>query len=127
MSSNTAATKPLIEQLVKRQNLLCNELGEEAKKALEAEDEVAAGRALFKIKLGNPRNRQLMRFMEDPDTRRLVEKTELSMYQDTQKRDLFALKEELYYTIDEKAHDADLMEMGRDYLAPDDKDAFVLS
>ncbi|MGB0775290.1 MAG: DEAD/DEAH box helicase, partial [Akkermansiaceae bacterium] len=118
--------RPLVEQLVKRQNQLCNDLADEAKKAQEAGDEVAAGRAMFKIKMGNPRNRQLMRFMEDPDTRRLIEKTELSMYQDSQKRDLFAIKEELYYTIDEKAHDADLMEMGRDYLSPDDKEAFVL-
>ena len=67
-----------------------------------------------------------MRFMEDPDTRRLIEKTELSMYQDAQKRDLYEIKEELYYTIDEKAHDADLMEMGREYLSPDDPEAFVL-
>ncbi|MDG1356665.1 MAG: preprotein translocase subunit SecA [Akkermansiaceae bacterium] len=118
--------RPLIEQLVKRQSSLCNELASEVKERLEAEDEVGAGRALFKIKLGNPRNRQLMRFMEDPDTRRLIEKTELSMYQDAQKRDLYAIKEELYYTIDEKAHDADLMELGREYLSPDDPEAFVL-
>ena len=118
--------KPLIEQLVKRQNTLCNELADEAKKCMEKQDEVGAGRALFKIKLGNPRNRQLMRFMEEPDTRRLIEKTELSMYQDSQKRDLYAIKEELYYTIDEKAHDADLMELGRDFLSPDDKEAFIL-
>jgi len=118
--------RPQIEELVKRQNALCTELAEEAKKALEAKDEITAGRALFKIKLANPRNRQLMRFMEDPDTRRLIEKTELSMYQDAQKRDLFEIKEELYYTIDEKAHDADLMEKGRNFLSPDDPEAFVL-
>lgn len=118
--------RPHIEELVRRQNHLCNELSEEAKKAQEDGDEVTAGRAMFKIRLGNPRNRQLMRFMEDPDTRRLIEKTELSMYQDAQKRDLFEIKEELYYTIDEKAHDADLMEMGREFLSPDDAEAFVL-
>ena len=118
--------KPLIAQLVKRQNQLCTELAEEAKECLKAEDEIGAGRALFKMKLGNPRNRQLMRFMEEPDTRRLIEKTELSMYQDAQKRDLYEIKEELYYTIDEKAHDADLMDMGREYLSPDDPEAFVL-
>ena len=118
--------KPFIQELVKRQNHLCNELAEEAKKAQEAKDEITVGRALFKIKMGNPRNRQLMRFMEDPDTRRLIEKTELSMYQDAQKRDLYEIKEELYYTIDEKAHDADLMEMGREFLSPGDAEAFVL-
>ena len=118
--------KPLIEQLVKLQSTLCNDLADEAKQCLEKNDEVGAGRAIFKIKLGNPRNRQLMRFMEEPETRRLIEKTELSMYQDSQKRDLFEIKEELYYTIDEKAHDADLMELGREYLSPNDKEAFVL-
>ncbi|MGE9267751.1 MAG: DEAD/DEAH box helicase, partial [Verrucomicrobiales bacterium] len=127
--SNTqqyARYKPLIEQLVKKQNHLCNELAAEAKKALEEGDEETAGRALFKVKLGQPRNRQLMRFMEDPDTRRLIEKTELSFYQDAQKKELFALKEELFFTIDEKSRDADLMENGRELLSPDDPEAFVI-
>ncbi len=118
--------KPMIEALVKQQNILCNELANEAKAALEAKDEVTAGRAMFKIKLGNPRNRQLLRLMEEPEMRKLIEKTELSMYQDTQKRDLFAIKEELYYTIDEKGHDSDLMEKGRQFLSPEDPAAFVL-
>ncbi len=116
----------VIEQLVKKQNHLCNELSTEAKKAMEEGDEEVAGRALFKVKLGQPRNRQFMRFMEDPDTRRLIEKTELSFYQDAQKKDLFAIKEELYFTIDEKGHDADLMEMGREFLSPDEPEAFVI-
>ncbi|MEN8681226.1 MAG: preprotein translocase subunit SecA, partial [Akkermansiaceae bacterium] len=116
----------VIEQLVKKQNHLCNELATEAKKAIEEGDEEVAGRALFKVKLGQPRNRQFMRFMEDPDTRRLIEKTELSFYQDAQKKELFAIKEELYFTIDEKGHDADLMEMGREFLSPDDPEAFVI-
>ena len=89
------------------QNRLCNDLATEAKVALDEGDEDTAGRALFKVKLGQPRNRQFMRFMEDPDTRRLIEKTELSFYQDAQKKELFAIKEELYFTIDEKGHDAD--------------------
>lgn len=118
--------KPLVEQLVKRQNVLCNELAARAKKHLDDGEDDEAGRALFKIKLGQPRNRQLMRLMEDPDLRRLVQKSELSMYQDAQKKELFAVKEELYFTIDEKGHDADLMEMGREYLSPDDPEAFIL-
>jgi preprotein translocase subunit SecA len=118
--------KPMVEQIVRQQTVLCNELMAEAKKAQEAGDLETAGRALFKVKLGQPRNRQLMRMMQEPDMRRLIEKTELSFYQDAQKKELFALKEELYFTIDEKSHDSDLMEKGRDYLSPDDPDAFVL-
>ncbi len=116
----------IIEKLVKKQNHLCNDLAAEAKKAIEEGDEDVAGRALFKIKLGQPRNRQFMRFMEDPDTRRLIEKTELTFYQDAQKKDLYAIKEELYFTIDEKGHDADLMELGREFLSPDEPEAFVI-
>jgi len=121
--------KGMIEQLVRKQNALCNELAEEAKKALEAggeEDLDHAGRCLFKIKLGQPRNKQLMRQMQEPDTRRLIDKTELSFYQDAQKKELYKIKEELYFTIDEKAHDADLMDLGRKLLSPDDDEAFVL-
>ncbi|GHC47870.1 protein translocase subunit SecA [Roseibacillus persicicus] len=118
--------KGMIEQLVKKQNTLCAELAATAQKQLDDNEPDEAGRTLFKLKLAQPRNRQFMRFMEDPDIRRIVEKAELAMYQDTQKKDLFAAKEELYYTIDEKGHDTDLMEMGREFLSPGDPESFVL-
>jgi len=118
--------KPLVEQLVKRQTLLCNDLITQAKKALDENEEETAGRDLFMVKLGQPRNRQLMRLMQEPDVRRLLEKTELSFYQDAQKKELFDLKEELYFTIDEKANDSDLMEKGREFLSPDDPESFIL-
>ncbi|MGL4398639.1 MAG: preprotein translocase subunit SecA [Luteolibacter sp.] len=118
--------KPLVEQLVKKQTELCNNLASEAKQLLDAGDPVSAGRNLFKLKLGQPRNRQLMRFMEEPEMRKLLEKAELSFHQDAQKKELFALKEELYFTIDEKGHDSDLMEMGREFLSPGDPESFTL-
>ncbi len=118
--------KPLVEQLVKKQIELCNSLASEAKQLLEASDTVSAGRALFKLKLGQPRNRQLMRFMEEPEMRKLLEKAELSFHQDAQKKELFELKEELYFIIDEKGHDSDLMEMGREFLSPGDAESFTL-
>jgi preprotein translocase subunit SecA len=118
--------KPLIESLVKKQTALCNDFAAEAKKLAEAGDMDGAGRMLFKIKLGQPRNRMLMRFMEEPENRRLIEKTELSLHQDARKKDLFEIKEELYFTIDEKSNDADLMEIGRQFLAPGDPESFTL-
>ncbi|RYD40212.1 MAG: preprotein translocase subunit SecA, partial [Verrucomicrobiaceae bacterium] len=118
--------KPMVEQLVKKQIELCNNLASEAKQLLDSGDSVSAGRALFKLKLGQPRNRQLMRFMEEPDMRRLLEKAELSFHQDAQKKELFELKEELYFVIDEKGHDSDLMEMGRQFLSPGDPESFTL-
>ena len=118
--------KPVVDQLVKRQAQLLNEVARDAKATAEAGDQEEAGHMMFKIKLGQPRHRTLLRMMEDPDMRRAMDKAELSFYQDNQKTALFALKEELYYTIDEKGHDADLSEQGRTFLNPDDPDAFVL-
>src|ERR1700736_5414349 len=118
--------KPIVEQLVKRQSMLCNRLVSEAKEALERGEQEQGGRILFKVKLGQPRNKGLLRLMEDPENRRALDKAELSFYQDSRKEDLVALKEELNFTIDEKHQDSDLSEMGRSYLNPDDPNAFVL-
>src|ERR1700752_567650 len=117
--------KPIVEQLVKRQTMLCNRLVSEAKEALERGDQEQGGRILFKVKLGQPRNKGLLRLMEDPENRRALDKAELSFYQDSRKEDLVALKEELNFTIDEKPQDSDLSEMGRSYLNPGDPDALV--
>ena len=64
--------------------------------------------------------------MEDPDKRRAIDKAELSFFQDTRKEELFALKEELFFTIDEKSNESDLSEQGRGFLNPDDPNSFVL-
>ncbi len=118
--------KPPVEQLVKRQTELCNHLAAEAQRLLDSCETAAAGLKLFMLKLGQPRNRRFLRFMEDPEMRRLLEKTELSFQQGAFKKDIFRFKEELYFVIDEKAHDADLMEKGRQFLSPGDPDSFTL-
>ena len=118
--------KPLVEQLVRKQTAHINKLVVDAKELLAKGEKEAAGMALFKVKLGQPRNKGLLRAMEDPELRRLTDKAELSFYQDTSKDALVALKEELYFTIEEKQQEADLTEMGRTFLNPDDPNAFVL-
>ena len=59
--------------------------------------------------MGQPRHRAFLRAMQDPELRRIVEKYELTLYQDTRKKELYKLKEEMFFTVDEKTHDADLM------------------
>src|SRR5438876_5807845 len=118
--------KPLIEQLVRKQNMLCNRVASEAIERFEQGDVETGGRLMFKVKLGQPRNKQFLRMMEDPDKRRAVDKAELSFFQDTRKEGLCALKVELFFTIDEKSNESDLSEQGRGFLNPDDPNAFVL-
>src|SRR5947209_5356505 len=118
--------KPLIEQLVRKQTMLCNRVASEAAEAFEKGNVELAGRLMFKVKLGQPRNKQLLRMMEDPDKRRAIDKAELSFYTDTRKEELFLVKEDLLFMIDEKSNEADLTEQGRSFLNPDDPNAFVL-
>jgi preprotein translocase subunit SecA len=118
--------KPLVEQLVRKQTMLCNRIASEAKEKFDAGNLEEGGLQMFKVKLGQPRNKQLLRMMEDPEKRKAIDKAELSFYQDTRKDELFALKEELFFTIDEKSQEADLSEQGRSFMNPDDPNAFVL-
>ncbi len=118
--------KQLIERVVKQQTDLCNKLMADSEKHVADGNSDAAGRCLFKVRLGMPRNRSFMRSQQDPEQRRMLEKYELFLYQDPRKTELYKVKEELYYTIDEKTHDAGLMEMGREIISPGQPDAFVL-
>jgi preprotein translocase subunit SecA len=122
-----AQFKPLVEQLMRKQTMLCNRLITESKEAQEKGDLLEAGQKLLKVKFGQPRNKGFLRAMEDPEIRRAVEKAELEFYKDTEgKKRLIEFKEDLFFTIDERSHDADLTQLGRDFLNPDDPDAFVL-
>ncbi len=118
--------KPLIDKVVKKQAALCDELMQKVKEYAAAGDISAAGRCLYKVKLGMPRNHAYMLSQQDPEFRRMVEKYELFLYQDPRKIELFKLKEELYFCLDEKTHDADLMEKGRELISPGHPEDFVL-
>src|ERR1041385_2591791 len=77
--------KPLVEQLVKKQTMLCNRLASEAEELFKQGKTEQAGPMMVKVKLGQPRNKGLLRMMEDPERRRIIDKTELSYYGDTRK------------------------------------------
>ena len=118
--------RPLVDQLVRKQTMLCNRLVSEAEELFKQGKTEEAGRFMFKVKLGQPRNKGFLRMMEDPERRKVIDKAELSFYTDSQKEELFALKEELFFTIDERAQESDLSDQGREFLNPDDPDSFVL-
>ena len=67
-----------------------------------------------------------MKLLEDPENLRLMNQAELQLHADQKKIELYAEKEELFFAIDEKSHEADLTEKGRNYLSPKDPDAFML-
>ena len=118
--------KPAIERLVREQNTLCNRFAGEAKAAFEKGDIAAAGAALYRVRIGTPNNKQLLKMLEEPELRRALEDFETNLYADTRREELYRIKEELFFTIDAKNNDSDLSTKGRTFLSPNDPDAFVV-
>jgi preprotein translocase subunit SecA len=83
-------------------------------------------RKLLQVKMGSPKNKLLLRLMENTEWRKLLDKVETEMNSDLNKDELYHLKEVLFYVIDERQHQADLTQIGRTTLRPENPDAFVL-
>ena len=119
-----------VQRIYRLQNNLCAELMEQAKPLLapesKAEDLEKGLEKLYQIKLGNPKNRLLMHVLEEGRVRRAFDKFETQMAADFNRDRAYKLKEELYYTIEEQHHQADLTEKGRNTLKPNEPDAFTL-
>ncbi len=131
--------RPPVESLVAAQEKLCNRFLNEAQelmKKLRPSDganpsnpellEKEIGLLLYRVKVGQPRSEALMKVLEDPENLRLMNKAELELHADQSKKELYAQKEELFFAIEEKSHDADLTEKGRAFLRPKDPEAFVM-
>ena len=123
--------KPGVDRLVNEQVRLCNRIVTEAKDLLEKadvsdEDRETAARKMLQVKMGHPKNKQLLRLMENGAWRKLLDRMETDLNSDLNKDELYKLKEDLLFVIDERQHQADLTEIGRNRLRPDRPDAFVL-
>jgi preprotein translocase subunit SecA len=118
--------KPRVEQLVRKQRALCGRMISDAKNCLAEERTEDAQLLMYQVHHGMPKHKQLMHMLEEPDVRRLHEKIENAMLTDMRKEEARELREELYFTIDERGHDASLTEKGCEALNPTDPDAYVL-
>jgi len=122
-----AKLKPSVAELSRKQTMLCNRLVKEGKDLFEdPEARREAGIKLYQVSKGSPKNRQLLKMLEDPEARKLLDKASLELLSDARKEEGEAVREELYYVIDEKGHEVDLTDKGRLFLSPDDPEAFVL-
>jgi preprotein translocase subunit SecA len=123
--------KPGIDQLVSEQTRFCNKLASDAREILEKatatkEERDHAFRLLLQVKMGTPKNKQLLRALENPEWRKALDALEIDVNSDLNKDEGFKIKENLFFVVDERQHQADLTEIGRRRLRPDNPDAFVL-
>jgi len=123
--------KPGIDQLVSEQTRFCNKLASDAREILEKatatkEERDHAFRLLLQVKMGTPKNKQLLRALENPEWRKALDALEIDVNSDLNKDEGFKIKENLFFVVDERQHQADLTEIGRRRLRPNNPDAFML-
>jgi len=115
--------KPLVEKLVRKQTSLVNQLVSEAEKQLDEGKEKEAGYKLLQSSRGSPKNRRLQKVFEEQGTKKLSKSVESEYMRDKR---LHEVDEDLFFSIDEKSHVIDLTEKGRQTIAPDNPEMFVI-
>ena len=123
--------KPSIDTLFLKQNLLCSRMVQEARDILAKPDmskdeEDDAIMKLLQVRMGMPTHKQLMHVLEDGAILKKVDKLEGFVRSDNNRGMLQDVQAELFFTIEEKTHEADLTEKGRSEISPDDTEAFIL-
>ncbi len=125
-SHQYAELTPSVNRLVRKQRDLCNRLMQETRECIDQGDVEKAKLRLYQVRHGMPKNKQLLHMLEETSVRRMLEQVDNAMLTDIHKEQARSLREELYFTIDERGHDATLTERGCETLSPSDPNAYVL-
>jgi preprotein translocase subunit SecA len=105
-----------VTRLARAQSDVVNALVAEGEKALDANDADSAGLALYQAQLGGPKNRRLLKVLQETGVKTLVQKTELEHIADRKlpqsKQRHRDIEERLLYVLDEKGHTVHITDMG---------------
>jgi len=115
---------PKVKRLIDFQTRLVNQIVNEAEELIKKggkENLEKAGINLFRATRGLPKHKKLLKLMQDPENQKLKRDTEL-FYLREQGRRMHEIDDELYYTIDEKTHQIDISEKGREVLGEKEED-----
>ncbi len=117
--------KPLVERLVNAQMRWVQAALSDAEALLkDPQKEYEAGVKLLQVQRAAPRQKRFVKLLSDqPGLKKLITRVEMDYLRDKRMHDI---DEELYYAIDEKARNVDLLENGRDLMSPGDPDRFVV-
>ncbi|HVD59616.1 MAG TPA: hypothetical protein VNC11_02005, partial [Gemmatimonadaceae bacterium] len=119
-----------VARLVKRQSDLANALVGEGERALESGDTDTAALKFYQAQMGSPKNKRLLKALQETGVKQLVQKMELEHLADRKlpaaKQQYRDIEEGLLYVLDEKGHTVHLTDQGVDYMSPSDRDAFVM-
>ncbi|HXV85702.1 MAG TPA: preprotein translocase subunit SecA, partial [Gemmatimonadales bacterium] len=122
-----------VASLVRRQTAVVNELLAAAEPLLEQEGEDPRHEAslkLFQAQKGMPKNKKLLKMLQESGVKQLVQRVELDVLADrklpAREQRFRDLEEQLYFVMDERGHAVHLTDRGVEAMSPNDPALFVV-
>ena len=116
--------KPRVAKLVSLQNKLVQKVAAEAEELLQQEGkEYQCGLKMLVAQRGDPKNKRLAKLLKEPGVAKNMKTVETDYLRD---KKLHEIDEELFYTIDESGHSAELTEKGRASISADNPEFFIV-
>jgi preprotein translocase subunit SecA len=120
-----------VAELVRKQTGVVNTLLAEAERLLENEKtRQDAALKLYQAQLGMPKNKRLLKMMNETGIKQLVQRMELDSIADRKlpmkQQRMRDLEDTLYFVLDEKGHTVHLTDRGAEAMSPDDPELFLV-
>jgi len=120
-----------VAEMVRKQTGVVNTLLAEAERLLEDEKtRQEAALKLYQAQLGMPKNKRLLKMLNETGIKQLVQRMELDAIGDRKlpmkQQRMRDLEDTLYFVLDEKGHTVHLTDRGAEAMSPDDPELFLV-
>src|SRR5882762_6791675 len=120
-----------VVQLVRKQTAIANDLIAKAEPLLENPDTNYEGaKLLYKAQLGMPKNRKLLKLLNEQGVKQQVQRVELDRLADrklpARDQKMRDIEDDLYFVMDERGRSVHLTDRGVETMSPDDPTLFVV-
>jgi preprotein translocase subunit SecA len=120
-----------VADLVRKQTGVVNQLLSEAEELLkDPKAQTEAGVRLYQAHLGMPKNKRLLKLLNEQGVKALLQRTELDAIADrklpTRQQKMRDIEDTLYFVLDEKGHSVHLTDRGAEAMSPDDPGLFIV-
>ncbi|HYL71969.1 MAG TPA: preprotein translocase subunit SecA, partial [Candidatus Dormibacteraeota bacterium] len=120
-----------VVQLVRKQTAVANDLIGKAEPLLKDDaTQYDGGIKLYQAQLAMPKNKRLMKLLQEPGIKTLVQRVELDRLADRKQpaRDqkMRNVEDDLYFVLDERGHSVHLTDKGVETMSPQDPMLFVV-
>ncbi|MEO8139270.1 MAG: preprotein translocase subunit SecA [Gemmatimonadota bacterium] len=120
-----------VVELVRRQNAVVSTMIAEAEPLLADPKRVTdAARKLYIARLGTPKNKKLLKLLNEPGVKSAVQRVELDHIADRKlpmrQQGMRELEEALFFVLDEKGHSVHLTDQGAAAMSPGDPGLFLV-